>query len=52
MKEQKAKDTLMYQLRQLVKTDSVPVQVVDMTRLNLVELTRKKVRKSLAEQIS
>lgn len=52
MKEPKAKDTLMYQLRQLVKTDSVPVQVVDMTRLNLVELTRKKVRKSLAEQIS
>lgn len=51
MKEQTAKDELMLQLRQFVNKDSVPVQVVDMTRLNLVELTRKKVRKSLAEQL-
>lgn len=51
MKEQTAKDELMLQLRQFVKKDSVPVQVVDMTRLNLVELTRKKGRKSLAEQL-
>lgn len=51
MKEQKMKDELMLYLRKLVKEDSVPTQVVDMTRLNLVELTRKKVRKSLAEQI-
>ena len=41
----------MLRLKQFVRVDSVPVQVVDMTRLNLVELTRKKVRKSLAEQI-
>lgn len=52
MKEQHAKEELMLQLKQFVKKDSVPVQVVDMTRLNLVELTRKKVRKSLIEQIS
>lgn len=52
MKEQRAKEELMLQLKQFVKKDSVPVQVVDMTRLNLVELTRKKVRKSLTEQIS
>lgn len=51
MKEQQMKDELMLQLKKLVKQDSVPTQVVDMTRLNLVELTRKKVRKSLAEQI-
>ena len=51
MKEQKHKDELMFRLRQFIKEDRVPVQVVDMTRLNLVELTRKKVRKSLAEQI-
>lgn len=51
MKEQPAKDELMFQLKQFVREDKVPVQVVDMTRLNLVELTRKKVRKSLAEQI-
>lgn len=52
MKEPRAKEELMLQLKQFVKKDSVPVQVVDMTRLNLVELTRKKVRKSLTEQIS
>lgn len=51
MKEQRSKDELMLQLKQFVKTDRVPVQVIDMTRLNLVELTRKKVRKSLREQI-
>ena len=34
------------------KVDSVPVQVIDMTKLNLVELTRKKVEKSLAEQLT
>lgn len=51
MKEQKAKDELMFWLKQLVQKDSVPVQVVGMTRLNLVELTRKKMRKSLAEQL-
>lgn len=51
MKEQSFKDELMFQLKQFVREDKIPVQVVDMTRLNLVELTRKKVRKSLAEQL-
>ena len=44
--------TVMEYLRRYVREDSVPVQVVDMTRLNLVELTRKKVEKSLAEQLT
>ncbi len=44
--------TVMEYLRRCVREDSVPVQVVDMTRLNLVELTRKKVEKSLAEQLT
>ena len=44
--------TVMEHLRRCVREDSVPVQVVDMTRLNLVELTRKKVEKSLAEQLT
>lgn len=52
MKGQKDKEQLMFQLKQFVKEDSIPVQVVGMTRLNLVELTRKKIRKSLAEQLS
>ena len=42
----------MEHLRRCVKVDSVPVQVIDMTKLNLVELTRKKVEKSLAEQLT
>lgn len=46
------KKQLMNALRQLTKGDPVPVQVVDMTKLNLVELTRKKVRKSLLEQFT
>ena len=44
------KQQLMEALRRYTKQDPIPVQVVDMTKLNLVELTRKKVRKSLAEQ--
>lgn len=51
MKSEKAKEELMQALRAAVRTDRVPVQVVDMTKLNLVELTRKKVKKSLAEQL-
>lgn len=39
-------------LRNALKTDPVPVHVVDITRLDLVELTRKKVEKSLAEQLT
>ena len=51
MESEKAKAKLMQILRDAVRYDSVPVQVVDMTRLNLVEMTRKKIRKPLAEQI-
>lgn len=43
---------LMNVLTQAVRQDPVPVQVIDMTRLNLVELTRKKVSKSLKEQLT
>lgn len=52
MKSEADNEMLLKTLRASVRTDSVPVQVVDMTRLHLVELTRKKVRKSLAEQLS
>ena len=42
---------LMQQLREACSRDVVPTQVVDITPLGLVEITRKKVRKPLAEQL-
>lgn len=42
---------LMECLRQEVRKDPVQTTVVDMTKLGLVEITRKKGRKSLYEQI-
>lgn len=50
MKSAEYQETLMQALRSAVSTDSVPVQVIDITKLNLVEVTRKKTKKSLAEQ--
>ena len=52
LEREEDQNTVMEHLRRCVREDSVPVQVVDMTRLNLVELTRKKVEKSLAEQLT
>jgi len=52
MKSKHSRELLMQTLRNVVRTDKVPVQVVDMTKLNLVELTRKKTKKSLAEQLN
>lgn len=51
MKSEDDNELLLKTLRSCVRTDSVPVQVVDMTKLHLVEITRKKVKKSLAEQL-
>lgn len=48
----KDQDQLMEELRRAVQKDPTPVQVVDRTKLNLVELTRKKRKKSLREQLS
>ncbi|MCI9531022.1 MAG: ribonuclease E/G [Lachnospiraceae bacterium] len=50
MKDAHFKEMLLQSLRSAVRTDSVPVQVVGMTKLDLVEITRKKVKKTLAEQ--
>lgn len=50
MKTSEARQQLMEALRRFTSQDPVPVQVVDMTKLNLVEMTRKKVKKSLREQ--
>lgn len=47
-KEEALKDAL----RNAFKTDSVQTEVVDITKLGLMEITRKKVYKTLAEQLS
>lgn len=52
LKKKEDKQELLSYLSQQVKADPTPVQVVDMTKLDLVELTRKKVSKSLKEQLT
>lgn len=43
---------LMRYLKELCSQDSVPTEVVDMTPLGLVEITRKKINKTLKEQLT
>ncbi len=50
MEQQEYKDSLMRELDDLFRTDPIKTTLVDMTALNLVEVTRKKVRKPLHEQ--
>ncbi len=49
MKEDRWKDQLMEELKKMAGKDPVRTIVVDMTKLNLVEITRKKVKKPLHE---
>lgn len=51
MSKQEYKVKLMRVLEELFRKDPVKTTLVDMTALNLVEVTRKKVRKPLYEQI-
>lgn len=51
MKSEEMNKKLMDELNGFVATDRVATKVVDMTRLGLVEITRKKVRKPLHEII-
>lgn len=51
MKSEEDKDLLMDTLKRCAMKDPVKTTVIDMTPLNLVELTRKKGRRPLAEQI-
>ena len=44
-----AEAELMSTFRAALKNDPVPTQLIDMTKLGLVEVTSKKVRKSLPE---
>ena len=45
-------DELVAVLKEQMKQDSVPCTFMDVTKLGLVELTRKKTYKSLKEMIS
>ena len=51
MEEEEKKQKLLSYLAAQVKQDPVKTNVVDITRLNLVEITRKRIRKPLHEQI-
>lgn len=51
MDDMKHRKSLMQALAEFVKPDPVKTTVVDMTALNLVELTRKKIRKPVWEQL-
>ena len=50
MKEKDAQDTLLQQMRELLKRDPQKAAAVDMTELGLMEITRKKQKKTLLEQ--
>lgn len=45
----KAEEELLSTFRSALKKDPVPTQLIDMTKLGLVEVTRKKIQKSLRE---
>ena len=45
------KEQLLMAMRSFVKSDPVKTEVVDLTRLGLMELTRKKTRRPLHEQL-
>ena len=47
MKSEASKDTLIEALKRYIKDDNTVCTFVDITKLGLVELTRKKVHKSL-----
>ena len=52
MKQPGSMDVIKDILEQELAKDSVPAAFVDVTKLSLVELTRKKIRKSLKEQLT
>ena len=51
MKSKTNETALLEQMRSLLKKDPIPAKALDMTRLGLMELTRKKIAPSLAEQL-
>lgn len=51
MEDSKREEALLQKLRSLAKKDHIQTNIVDITLLGLVEITRKKTTKSLAEQL-
>lgn len=51
LRDKADRGALLKQLRKLAAEDPVPTQIVDITRLHLVEITRQKSGKTLAEQL-
>ena len=51
MEREEDRKALLAHLGDVVSKDPVKTTVVDMTALNLVELTRKKMRRPLHEQV-
>lgn len=52
MKQKEKQIQLMQKLQTAVRKDPVQTKVIDLTALQIVEMTRKKVKKSLKEQLS
>ena len=52
MQDQTKQEMLLDQMREFVRKDPVTTVVVDITPLGLMEITRKKINKPLAEQFS
>lgn len=50
MKDDASKDVLLQKLRECMKADPIRTNVIDITALGLVEVTRKKVEPSIQEQ--
>ena len=52
MKKKESKEALMAALHNIVMKDKVRTSVMDMTKLGLVEITRKKIKKPLHEHLA
>ena len=52
LEREEDREQLMQEFHKYLKKDSVPVTLVDLTKLQIAELTRKKVKKPLHEQVS
>lgn len=52
MRDEKNNEMLVQKVKSLVKTDNIRTEFIDITPLGLVELTRKKMEKSLEEQFA
>ena len=52
MDSESNREEIMLALKEYVKADPVKTTIVDMTKLNLVEITRRRSRRSLYEQLN